>query len=62
MKCNEEEEDDPGDSLDQVEPVPRVRIIEVIGSRFNCNHQSIDCVIDERYKDAANLDEEDVRD
>lgn len=62
MEENEEKENDASDSLYQVEPVTRVRISQIIWPGFNRNHQPVDGVIDERYKDAADLDEEYVGD
>src|ERR1051326_8570540 len=61
VKKDEEEENDAGDALDQVEPVARVRIVQVVGPRFDGDHEPVDGVIDERYKDAADLDKQDVR-
>ena len=62
MKSNEEKQNYTGEALDKIEPVSRVRVIQVIRPRFHGDHQPIDGVIDERYKDSADLDEEDVRD
>ena len=44
-----------------IEPVARVRVVQIIRPRFDGDYQSIDGVIDERYKDSANLDEQDIR-
>src|SRR5713226_7437890 len=46
MKCNEEEENDAGDSLDCIEPITRVRVKQVIGTRVCRDHKAIDRVID----------------
>jgi hypothetical protein len=62
VKQDKEKQDDAGDSLNQVEPVARVRVVQVVGPRFHSDHQTVDGVVDERYKDAANLNEQDVRD
>jgi hypothetical protein len=61
VKKDEKEENNAGKSLNQVEPVARVGISEVVGPRFHCDYKTVDGVIDERYKDAADLDEENVR-
>src|SRR6266567_2321517 len=55
MKSDKKEENHSSDALHQVEPVPWIRIGEIIRPCFNGDHQSIDGVIDERYKDAAYL-------
>ncbi len=60
VESDKEEQNDAGDSLDQVKPVARIRIREIVWPRFHRDHQTIDGVIDERYKDAADLDEKDV--
>jgi len=62
VKKDEEKQDHARDSLNQVKPVSRIRIGQIVGPRFHRDHQTIDCVIDERYKDAADLDEENVGD
>src|SRR5437764_13145077 len=45
VKGNEEEEYDPGDSLNRVEPISRVWIIKIVRPRFDRDHQPIHCVI-----------------
>jgi hypothetical protein len=60
VKQDKEEENDAGDALDQIEPVARVRIGQIVWPRFPRDHQAVDGVIDERYKDAADFDEKDV--
>ena len=62
MESDKEEQDYSGDSLNQIEPVSRIWISEVVWPCFPGNYQTVDCVIDERYKDAANFHEKDVRD
>ena len=61
MKRNEEEENDSRYPLNRVEPISRIRIIQVVRPRLDRNHQTIQRVINERNKNAANLDEQDVR-
>jgi len=60
MESDKEEQDYSGDSLNQIEPVARIWIREIVGPCFPGDYQTIDGVIDERYKDAAYLDEKDV--
>ena len=57
MKRDEEKKDYARDPLDQIKPVSRIRIGQIVWPRFDCDYQAIDGVIDERYKDSANLDE-----
>src|SRR5439155_23050404 len=61
MKRNEEKQNDSRHALNRVEPVSGVRIIQVIRPRLDRNHQTIQRVIDQRNKNAADLDEQDVR-
>jgi hypothetical protein len=60
MESDKEEQDYSRDSLNQIEPVSWIWISEVVWSCFPGNYQTVDGVIDERYKDAAYLDEKDV--
>src|ERR1700674_1513570 len=46
VKGNEEKQDHAGDSLNRVEPIARIRIIKIVGPRFNRDHEAIDGVID----------------
>src|SRR5215211_3346515 len=46
VKKDKEEQDYAGYSLDQIKPVPRIRISEVIRPRFHGDHQPIDGMID----------------
>src|SRR6267378_8680439 len=62
VKRNKEEQDDSGYPLHEIEPVARVRVSQVVGARFSGNHQAVDGVIDEGYKDAANFHEDNVGD
>jgi hypothetical protein len=62
VESDKEEQDYSGDSLNQIEPVSRIGIRQIVGPGFPRDHQAIDGVVDERYKDAANFDEKDVRD
>jgi hypothetical protein len=57
VESDEEKQNHSGDSLDQVKPVARVRVVKIIRPRLHSDYQPIDGVIDERYKDSANLDE-----
>ena len=57
VKSNKEKQDDSGYSLDGVEPVARIWIGQVIRPRLHGDHQTIDGMIDERYKDSANFHE-----
>src|SRR5205814_1019465 len=41
VKSNEEEKYDPGDSLNRVEPISRVRIIKIVRPRLDRDHQPI---------------------
>ena len=61
MKRYEEKQNDAGNSLNQVEPVSWIRIGEIVWPRLNSNYKTIDGVIDERYKDSADFDEQDIR-
>ena len=60
MESDKEKQDDSSDSLNQIEPVAGIWIHEIVWPCFNRNDQTVDGVIDERYKDAAYLDEKDV--
>jgi len=60
VKSDEGEQDYPGDSLHQIEPVAWIRICKVVGSRFDRDDHSIDRVVDERYKDARCFHQQDV--
>jgi hypothetical protein len=46
VEKDEEEQNYTGDSLNQVKPVARIRIGEVVGPRFHCNHQPVNGVVD----------------
>ena len=61
MESDKEEQDDSGDSLNQIKPVAWVWVREIVGPCFPGDYQTIDRVVDERYKDADNLHKEDVR-
>jgi hypothetical protein len=61
VERNEEEQNDPGDPLNEIKPVPRIRISQVIWAGFDGNDHSIHSVIDQWYEDAANLHEQNVR-
>ena len=60
MESDKEEEDYSGDSLNQIEPVSRIWIREIVWPCFNSNYQTIDGMVDERYKDASNLNKKNV--
>src|ERR1700753_2427491 len=60
VKRDEEEEDYPRDALDCIEPVARIRVREVVGSRLPCDEQPVNRVINQRKKDAQHFDEQDV--
>ena len=60
MKGDEKEEHDTGDTLNQIEPIAWIGVVQIIRSRFYCDHQPIDGVINERYKDAAGFYKDDV--
>ena len=61
MKGDEEKQDHACDSLNQVKPVSGVRVGQVVRPRFHRDHKTVDGVIDERYKDSTDLDEDNVR-
>ena len=61
MERNEEEKNHTSDALDQIKPISRIRIGEIIGPRFNRDDQPIDGVIDERYKDSADFHKQNIR-
>ena len=61
VKSDKEEKNNARHALNGIEPVARVRIIKIVWSRFDSDHQAIDRVIDQRNKDAANLYKQDVR-
>src|SRR5438105_15316458 len=56
MKGDKEKKNDSRYSLNRVEPISRIGIIQVIRPRLDRNHQTIQRVINERNKNAANLD------
>src|SRR5215510_16278918 len=58
----EEEENDAGHSLNRIKPVSRIRISEIIWSRLGSDHQSVHCVVNQRDENAADFDEQNVRD
>ena len=58
MKSYEEKQNDSGNPLNGIKPVARVRIIEVVGPRLNRNHETVDGVIDERYKYSTNFNKD----
>src|ERR1043166_7679576 len=60
VKSDEEEQNDTSDSLNKVEPIARIRIGEVVWSCFDRDYQSVYSVIDQRYKDATDLHEQNV--
>ena len=61
MKGNKEEKDHTSDSLDKVEPIAWIGIAQIVGSRLNGDYQAIDGVVDERYKDTSDFNEENIR-
>ena len=60
MKRDEEKKNDAGNSLNQIEPVSWVRVGQIIRPRLDRNYQTVDGVIDERYKDATDFHEDNV--
>jgi len=62
VESDKEEQNYAGDSLNEIEPITRIRIGKVVWPCFNCYYQSVYSVVDQRYKDAANLNEKNVRD
>ena len=60
MESDKEEQDYSSDSLNEIEPISRKGVREIVGPCFPGDYQTIDGVVDERYKDAANFDEKDV--
>ena len=60
MKRDEEEENDAGYSLNQIKPIARVRVVQIVWPRLHRYHEAVDGVIDERYKDSANFDEQNI--
>ena len=60
VKSYEEEKYYSGDPLDQIEPVSWVRVIQIIGARLYRDHQAIDRMINERNKNSADFNEQDV--
>src|SRR5688500_1066622 len=61
VEKDKEEQNYAGDSLNEVKPISRIRIGQIIGPCFYRDHQTIDGVIDERYKDPGCFDENNVR-
>jgi hypothetical protein len=62
MKSNKEEQDDSGYPLHEIEPVARIGVSEIVWPGFDRDHKTVDGVIDERYKDAADFDKENIGD
>ena len=62
VKRYEKEENHTRDTLDQIEPIARIGVIQIIGPRLDGYHQAIDGVIDERYKDSADFHKQNIRD
>ena len=60
VEGDKEKQNYAGDSLNEIEPITRIRIGKVVWPCFNCYYQSVYSVVDQRYKDAANLDEKNV--
>ena len=60
VESDKEEQNYAGDSLNEIEPITRIRIGKVVWPCFNCYYQSVYSVVDQRYKDAANLNEKNV--
>src|SRR5207244_465935 len=53
MKGDKEEENDARYPLNRVEPISRIRIIQVVWPRLDRNHQTIERVINEGNENAA---------
>ena len=62
MEGDKEKQNYAGDSLNEIEPVTRIGISQVVWSCFDSYYQSVYSVVDQRYKDAANLNEKNVWD
>ena len=61
VERDKEEENYAGDSLNEIEPVSWVRVGQVIRSSLNRDYQAVYSMIDQRYKDAADLHKQNVR-
>ena len=60
MERDEEEQNHPGDSLNQIEPVARIRIIKIVGTGFHRDHEPIHRMVNQRNENSAYLDEENI--
>src|SRR6185312_3469644 len=60
VKRNKEEENDSRDSLNQVEPIPWVRIRQIIRTSFEGYEQAIDSVVNKRYENPSNFHKQNV--
>src|SRR2546426_7431876 len=61
MKRNEEKQNDSRHALNRVEPISRIRVVQVIRPRLDRNHETVQRMINQRNENAANLNEQDVR-
>src|ERR1044071_3153406 len=60
VKGDEEEENHARDALNRVEPVARVRVRQIVRTRFPRNDQAVDGVIDQRNEDEEDFDQQDI--
>ena len=61
MESDKEKENYSCDSLDCIEPIARIGISQIVRPRLHRNYQTVDGMVDERYKDSAYFYEQDVR-
>src|SRR2546428_7792646 len=62
MKSDKEKQNDAGNALNRIKPISRVGIMQIVRTRLDRNHESINCMINQRNEDTANFHEQDVRD
>ena len=46
VKRDKEKQNDAGHSLNRIEPISRIRVMQIVRTRLDRNHQSINGVID----------------
>src|ERR1043165_10161069 len=61
MESDKEEKNYSGNSLNRVEPVSRIRVIQVVRPRFDCDHQTVNSMVDKRNENSTNFYEQYVR-
>ena len=57
MKSDKEKQNDAGNALNRIEPVSGVGIMQIVRTRLDRNHESINCMINQRNENTANFHE-----